>query len=146
VITVALALTLGMMGSPKPKPVVKLEALPRMAMLPPAPVPVRVRFRLLVKDGGDQDYYCPRVEWEWEDGTRSSDEGECAPFEEAAAPDHTKRLVREREFWLPGTYTVTVRLFKADRFIHRAQTQFEMQGDITDIELKMRRPRASPPP
>jgi hypothetical protein len=41
---------------------------------------------------------------------------------------------------------VTVRLFKAGRVIRRTQTQFEMQGEITDIELKMRRPRATPPP
>lgn len=86
------------------------------------------------------------MEWEWEDDTRSSEQPDCPPFGEAAASDHTKRLIREREFWLPGTYTVTVRLYKADRFIHRAQAQFEMEGDVADIELKMRRPRATPPP
>jgi hypothetical protein len=139
-------IALAVLAAPKPKPEVRLEPSPRVAVLSAAPAPVRVRFRLQVKDGGDVDYYCPRVEWEWEDQTRSVEEHDCPPFEEAAASEHTKRWVREREFWLPGVYTITVRLYKADRSIHRVQAQFEMKGEVTEIERRMRRPRASPSP
>ena len=65
----SLALVL-FLASESAKPKVEFKANPQFAMLGIGPrASATVRFRLSIKDGGDENYYCPRLEWEWEDGT-----------------------------------------------------------------------------
>ena len=59
------------------KPRFELRATPRMAF---SPVNVFLTAELM---GGDdvEEYYCPELEWEWDDGGKSTQESDCAPFE-----------------------------------------------------------------
>jgi hypothetical protein len=53
-----------------------LKASPRLGLYP-----LTVRFTLRGENPGPE-LYCPAVTWTWPDGTRSSHEGDCPPWEE----------------------------------------------------------------
>jgi len=46
-----------------------------------APLRILLRAKL---EGGDEteEFYCPAVEWEWPNGTRSTEESDCPPYAE----------------------------------------------------------------
>lgn len=54
--------------------------------------------------------YCPRVVWEWPDGTESSTESDCAPW--ATGTELVRRWTRHGGLAAPGVYVFTVRLEK----------------------------------
>src|SRR5437762_2363109 len=101
-------LTLFLLFAASKDPKVDLQPTPRVAMMPGGTRAAVIRFRLRVSDGGKEDYYCPKVEWEWDDGTKSTEESDCAPFEQAAAADHERTWSHTREYWDAGQHLVTV--------------------------------------
>jgi hypothetical protein len=107
---------------------VDLRPLRAVTVLPLDRCEVEVTFRLSVFDGGKEDYYCPRVIWEWEDGTRSTEESDCPPFDQAAPGDHRKTWLRRRDFQRAGSYVVKAYLCKADRRISAVQTTAIISG------------------
>ena len=132
-----LALLLLLAAPAKPK--VELKPSPQMAMLGVGPrSAATVRFRLSVKDGGNEDYYCPRLEWEWEDGTYSSEESDCPSFDKAQPQDHDRSWTRSRQFWEPGNHTVKVRLYKAERLIRTIDAKVEITGEATPARYRER--------
>ena len=58
-------------------PKLALRITPALAMSP-----ADVRITLEITGGADdyQDYYCPKVEWQWGDGTTSDQEPDCDPY------------------------------------------------------------------
>jgi hypothetical protein len=63
-------------GKPK-KPQLDLRATPRIAFSP-----VEILITAQLKGGAElEDFYCPGLEWDWGDGTRSAHESDCAPYE-----------------------------------------------------------------
>jgi hypothetical protein len=115
---------------PATKPKVELKANPQFAMLSVGPsASATIRFRLSVKDGGDEDYYCPRLEWEWEDLTTSSEESDCPPFADAQPQDHERSWTKSHQFREPGEHTIRVRLYKGERVIRALDTKVEISGE-----------------
>jgi hypothetical protein len=105
-----------------------LQPLRRVTTLPMGRCDVEVTFRLSVSDGGLEDYYCPRVVWEWEDGSRSIEESDCPPFEQAAPTDHRRAWTRSRAFQRSGSYLVKAHLCKAERRIRTFETTAVVTG------------------
>ena len=72
--------------------------------------PMRVMLTADLIGGADdyQDFYCPAIEWDWGDGTRSAKSFDCEPYER-----HISKIVRhfsvEHRFD-EGDYCVTFRL------------------------------------
>lgn len=65
-------------GQKQERPKAALRANPGM-IFPPARVVATVE---LTKGSDDyQDYYCPKIEWEWGDGTQSESSVDCDPYE-----------------------------------------------------------------
>ena len=118
------ALAAGSSGKPK----VEFKPTRAITQLTVGRCEALVTFRLKVADGGSDDYYCPRVVFEWEDGTRSSEESDCAPFEDAAATDHERTWTRSRGFQKPGTYLIRAHLCKASRRIKTIDTRAVIMG------------------
>jgi len=123
---VALALLAGTAGAAE-DPEVELRPVRKIWILPAGACEVDVTFRLEVKDRGDERYYCPEVEWEWEDGSRSISESDCPPFDEA---DEDRRFVRRKThgFQRAGHWTITVRLSKAGELIHAEEADVLVTG------------------
>jgi hypothetical protein len=135
----SLLLLLLLAGADKPKPKIELKASPRLAQLGMPPrASATVMFRLSVKDGGHEDYYCPRVEWEWEDDTRATEESDCPPFAEAQKADHEKSWSRSHVFWEPGEHTIKVHLYKGDRLIKTLDTRVEVTGEAIPSRYRER--------
>src|SRR5579859_4155196 len=95
-VPIVLALVLPAVGaSVADKPKLTLRANPTMAFSP-ARVVVTAD---LTGGADDQQLYCPAVEWEWGDDTRSEDSADCEPFQAGKTEikrhftaDHTFRI------------------------------------------------------
>jgi hypothetical protein len=125
-------------GKPAAKPQVELKATPMMAMIPIGGSPAIVRFQLIVKDNGDEGFYCPRVEWEWENGTQSVEESDCPPFDKATPTDHQASFRRSHEFWEPGKHLIQARLYKSDKLIRKVEISVEVRGESTPAYMRSR--------
>ena len=113
-------------GSPKPK--VEFKPLQRITNLPVSRCEAVVIFKLTVDDGGSEDYYCPKVVFEWEDGTQSSEESDCVPFDQAAKNDHSRTWTKSHSFHTTGTHPVRAHLCKASRKIRVIETTATITG------------------
>src|SRR6185503_20200193 len=98
------------------KPRLELRATPRMAF---SPVMVLATAELR---GGEtaEEFYCPALEWDWDDGGKSGQESDCEPF--AAGMEMERRFTAEHAYRAPGVYNVTVKLKRADRSVAVAIT------------------------
>lgn len=99
------------------KPTVEFKPLRKMTQLPVGRCDAEVVFSLRVFDGGDEDYYCPKVVFEWEDGTRSIEDADCVPFEQAEVADHRRTWTRTRKFQGAGNFSVKAHLCRGERRI-----------------------------
>ena len=124
----AAVLLLALLAAASPKPKVEFKPLQRITTLPIGRCEAVVIFKLTVNDGGSEDYYCPKVVFEWEDGTQSSEESDCVPFEEAAKEDHAKTWTKSHAFRTPGTHPVRAHLCKASRKIRVIETSATITG------------------
>ena len=84
-----------------------------------------------VKGGGElESFYCPSVEWEWGDGTTSSAETDCSPFEEGKS-QIKRRYSVEHQYKNPGQFRVVLRLKKGDRVSAMANTNVQVRPGLT---------------
>jgi len=125
-VLVPLLMTAGIAGALE-GPEVDLKPTRKIWIMNAGACSVDVSFRLEVKDGGDERYYCPEVEWQWPDDTRSVSESDCPPFDEA---EEGRRFVQRKShpFTRSGQWTVVVRLSKAGELIHEAKTTVLITG------------------
>lgn len=98
------------------RPRLDLRASPRMAM---SPVNVLVMARL---EAGvaHEDFHCPALEWQWDDGSRSVHESDCEPFE--GEPLAERVFSAEHAYRAPGVYNVKVTMRRASRALAVAST------------------------
>lgn len=83
------------------KPVLDMRVSPRMAFSP-----VRILIVAELKGGDDiEEYYCPEIEWDWDDGGKSVHEADCDPFE-AGTTTIERRYSEEHRFSRAGIYNV----------------------------------------
>jgi hypothetical protein len=73
------------------------------------------RVRLIAHlEGGaddDQEFYCPKIVWEWSDGTKSESAFDCKPYQ-AGRTEITRYFTVDHVF-LSGDHRVRVRLLSA---------------------------------
>src|SRR5262249_1667923 len=95
-------------GTKEHKPHLDLRSSPRMGF---SPVHVLVTAELI---GGDdvEEYHCPEVEFEWDDGGKSQHEADCSPFE-AGVTKIQRRFTAEHDYNRAGTYRVKATMRKS---------------------------------
>lgn len=126
--TMAIVVLALLAGASAPKPKVELKPLQRIANLPAGRCEAVVVFKLRVEDAGVEDYYCPRVVWEWEDGAQSMEESDCVPFNQAAKEDHVRTWTKSHSFHASGTHRVRVTLCRASRKVRVVDTSVTVTG------------------
>jgi len=126
--TMAAVLLALLAGASAPKPKVELKPLQRITNLPAGRCEATVVFKLRIEDGGVEDYYCPRVVWEWEDGAQSSEESDCVPFDQAAKEDHVRTWTKSHSFHASGTHPVRVTLCRASKKVRVVDTSATITG------------------
>lgn len=120
--------TSGVSGDVKPKkPRLDLRATPRIAF---SPVNVLMVAELR---GGDaaEELYCPEVEWDWDDGGKSTHEADCPPLE--ANGTFERRFTAQHAYRQAGTYNVKVTMRRANRSLAVATATVTVRPGVGDM-------------
>ncbi|HVR71440.1 MAG TPA: PKD domain-containing protein [Vicinamibacteria bacterium] len=107
------------------KPRLELRASPRMAFSP-----VMVLATAELRGEGGEEFYCPALEWDWDDGAKSGQESDCPPFEPGMELE--RRFTAEHAYRRAGVYQVTVRLKRASRALAVASTTIHVRSGLGD--------------
>jgi hypothetical protein len=114
------------------KPRLDLRATPRMAFSP-----VRVLLTAELTGGGDvEEYHCPEIEWDWDDGGKSLQEADCAPFEDGKTKIE-RRFTADHEYRKAGVYNVRVTMRRTNKPLATAAVRVTVRpglGDPTTME------------
>jgi hypothetical protein len=117
--------------TPDPKrPKITLKANPLIAM---APARVVLTAELVGGDNDFEEFYCPAVEWEWGDGTKSESASDCAPYEQGKS-EIKRRFTVEHVFRIgrPNGYRVTVHLKRRDKSVGAATVNVQVRPGLRD--------------
>jgi hypothetical protein len=109
------------------KPSMKLKASSAMAFTP-AQIVFTAELRNVTND--DEPFYCPAVEWDWGDGTRSSSSSDCEPYEPGKS-QVPLRYVKSHKYDIPGRFQVSVRLRRGTEQLLAATTSVTVRGGIS---------------
>jgi hypothetical protein len=119
-------------GAKPKKPRLDLRATPRMAFSP-----VRILVTAELSGGEDvEEYHCPEIEWDWDDGGKSVAESDCKPFE----PGVTKierRFTANHAYPKAGIYNVKITMRRTGRPLATASVRITVRpgmGDQTTME------------
>ena len=112
------------------RPKITLKAQPVIAM---APARVVLTAELVGGDDDFEDFYCPAVEWEWGDGTKSESSADCAPYEPGKS-EIKRRFTVEHVFRLGRVngYRVTVHLKRRDKSVGAATVNIQVRPGLRD--------------
>jgi hypothetical protein len=113
------------------KPKLDLRATPRMAF---SPVNVFLTAELM---GGDdvEELYCPELEWEWDDGGKSTQESDCPPFE-AGVSKLERRFTADHEYRRAGVSNVKVTMRRANRNLATATVRVTVRPGLGDRTME----------
>ena len=116
-------------SDPKPKtepkrPQVSMKATPASGM-----VPVRVVGIVELKGGDDdfEEYYCPTIEWNWDDGTVSESSNDCEPYERGKSVIKRKYTVTH-PYRQGGRYRITFKLKQKSKVVGGAHAVVQLLG------------------
>jgi outer membrane receptor for Fe3+-dicitrate len=110
------------------RPKISVKASPAMAV---APARVVVSADL---NGGANDYeefYCPSIEWEWGDDTKSTTSADCEPYE-AGKSEIKRRFTADHTFRMGGNFRIQFRIKKKDKSIAGAATSVQIRPGLGD--------------
>ena len=129
-LTIAVAFSTAAMAAADKKPKISLTANPTMGM---SPLRVVVTAALTGVSNTTDDFYCPSVEWEWGDDTRSTTSADCDPFE-AGKSEIKTTFTADHTYQVSGTgeYRVQFRLKKKDKTIGTGSTSIRVRPGLGD--------------
>jgi hypothetical protein len=92
-------------------------------------VPQRIVATVELTEGADdyQEYYCPKIEWEWGDETRSDNSEDCDPYE-AGVSKIRRRYTADKTFREPGIYDVVFRMKQGSKTVLTLRQQVRANG------------------
>jgi hypothetical protein len=109
------------------RPKLTLKAQPVIAM-----APARVVLTAELQGGANdfEEFYCPSVEWEWGDGTKSESSSDCAPYEPGKS--EIKRRFTVEHVFRAGAYRVMFHLKRRDRSVGVASVNIQIRPGLRD--------------
>jgi len=125
------AATASGMNEKQKKPRWDVRVTPRFAF---SPVTVFLTAELT---GGDdvEEYHCPEIEWDWDDGGKSVHESDCAPFQ----PGVTKierRFTAEHEYRRAGVYNIKATLRRTGKSLAAATARITVRPGLGDRTME----------
>ena len=113
------------------KPRLDLRATPRMAF---SPVNILLTAELT---GGDdvEEYYCPELEWDWDDGGKSVHEADCPEYE-AGKSKIERRFTAEHQYPRAGGYNVKLTMRHANKTLAATTIKITVRPGLGDRTLE----------
>ena len=113
----------------------KDEQRPRLLLHAQPPVsiaPSRVVLTAEMVGGANdfEEYYCPSVEWDWGDDTRSESTIDCDPYE-AGKSEIKRRFTVEHVFRRPGNFKVFLRLKRRGKTVANASANVQVRPGVS---------------
>ena len=108
------------------KPSLSLKATPSVSF-----APARIVVVAELKGGAEdsEEFYCPTVEWEWGDGTTSTAEADCNPYE-AGKSQIRRRYTVEHQFKNAGGFKISLRLKKGTKVAAMANAVVQVRAGL----------------
>jgi len=105
------------------RPQLILRANPKIAF-----VPAKVQFTAVLEGGDDdyRDFYCPTIEWDWDDETSSESSPDCEPYD-AGRSRIVRRYTAQHIFNFDGNYDVKFRMKSGGRTIASVTLSVEVR-------------------
>lgn len=125
----ALAVSLQAAGpDKKSKPSVVVKVTPIVGFSP-----ARMVLTADLKGGADdyEEFYCPTIEWDWGDDTKSEMKTDCDPYE-AGKSQIKRRFTADHTYRTAGDYRIQFRLKKKDKPIAAATTSVKIKPGLGD--------------
>ncbi len=110
------------------KPSLQLRVSPAISFSP-----ARVVVSAELKGGADDqaDLYCPNLEWEWGDGTRSEAQTDCEPFE-AGKSEIKRRFTSTHMYTTAGSYRAQLRLKRGSKVLVGGHVNVQVKAGVRD--------------
>ena len=120
-------------GDNKGKKETKRASLSLKATPPIAFSPANIVVTAELKGGSDTDdeLYCPSLEWDWGDGTKSEFNADCEPFE-AGKSSIKRRFTASHTYNMADTYRVLLRLRRGSKTIVGGNTSIQVKPGFRD--------------
>src|SRR5262245_19415755 len=130
---VAASISLSAQDDGKDKKEQKKASLSLKATPPIAFSPAKMVVSAELKGGSDEtdDYYCPNLEWDWGDGTKSESNLDCAPFE-VGKSTIDRRFSASHTFEIAGQYRVMLRLRRGTKTIVSGNVNVQVKPGVRD--------------
>jgi hypothetical protein len=127
-LSLMLALALSGADDKDKKPKLSVKANPTMAISP-----ARVVASADLNGGANdyEDFYCPTIEWDWGDDTRSTNTADCEPYQ-AGKSEIRRRFTADHTYRLAGDFRIQLRLKKKDKTIVAAGTSVKIRPGLYD--------------
>ena len=95
--------------------------------------PARVVVSAELKGGAEDsaELYCPSLEWDWGDGTRSESNVDCEPFE-AGKTTIQRRFSASHTFNIAGNYRVQLRLKRGSKTVLGGHVSVQVKPGLRD--------------
>jgi hypothetical protein len=122
----------GVAREEKPKkPRLEVRASPRMAFSP-----VNIFLTAELVGGGDvEEYHCPELEWDWDDGGKSVHEADCAPFDPGKTTIE-RRFTADHEYRRAGIYQIKATMRRNNRTLASATVKVTVRPGIEDPTIE----------
>lgn len=114
----------------KEKPSLSVRASPPISF---SPATIHVVGEL---KGGPDDFeelYCPTLEWDWGDGTRSEAASDCDPYQ-AGVSQILRRFSTDHTYNMAGRFRVALRLKRNTKVITSATTNIQVRPGLRDMD------------
>lgn len=108
------------------KPELLIRASPTIAF-----APATVRFTASLQGGDDdyEEYYCPSIEWDWDDETVSESTPDCNPYESGRSRI-TRQFTASHRFQAGGYYEVRFKLKQNKKVLTNASVRVHIRAGL----------------
>ncbi|MFB3854559.1 MAG: PKD domain-containing protein [Vicinamibacterales bacterium] len=105
-------------GKKEGRPSLSLKGTPSISF-----APTTITLVGTVKGGPDdaEEFYCPAIEWDWDDGTVSERSTDCPPYAPGTSEIERRYTIRH-VYTAPGEYVVRLALKRNDNVVAAAIT------------------------
>ena len=111
------------------KPSINIRIAPAISFSP-ARVVITAELRGGMPD--DPELYCPEIEWDWGDGTKSESTENCEPFEEGKSTVK-RRWTIAHTYETQGMYRVQLRLKRGTKTIVAGNNTVQVKPGVRDM-------------